>query len=193
MATLARHDRLGLHSLARYGGGYLLALAHLCRRSCLHRLRALAHRRRWVDPLERAHDDRRRPRSGHAHVHRYRWSLVSFLPFYYFTLLAAAFRFGWHETLGLLVLTIFLAVFLYLVAPVESPGLSALAIGIFYLAFSAALGVLLARWAQENLDLALDRARALSFARDRARSLLRRLIRTQEEEESDRRAIFTTA
>ncbi|MBO6634918.1 sensor histidine kinase [Parvibaculum sp.] len=105
-----------------------------------------------------------------------------FFPFYYFTLLAAAFRFGWRETLGLLVLTIFLSVFLYLVAPVESPGLSALAIGIFYLAFSAALGVLLARWAQENLDLALDRARALSFARDRARSLLRRLIRTQEEE-----------
>ena len=105
-----------------------------------------------------------------------------FFPFYYFTLLAAAFRFGWRETLGLLVLTIFLSVFLYLVAPGEPPGLSALVIGIFYLVFSAALGVLLARWAQENLDLALDRARALSFARDRARSLLRRLIRTQEEE-----------
>lgn len=103
-----------------------------------------------------------------------------FFPFYYFTLLAAAFRFGWRETLGLLALTSLLSAFLYLVVPRQD--LSALVIGIFYLAFSAALGVLLARWAQENLDLAMDRARALSFARDRARALLRRLIRTQEEE-----------
>ncbi|ABS62754.1 putative signal transduction histidine kinase [Parvibaculum lavamentivorans DS-1] len=105
-----------------------------------------------------------------------------FFPFYYFTLLAAAFRFGWRETLGLLVLNSGLTVFLYLVAPGASPELSSLVIAIFHLSFSAALGVLLARWAQENLDLALDRARALSFARDRARALLQRLIRTQEDE-----------
>ena len=41
---------------------------------------------------------------------------------------------------------------------------------------------MLARWAQENLDLAQDRARALGIARDRARGLLRRLIHAQEEE-----------
>lgn len=105
-----------------------------------------------------------------------------FFPFYYFTLLAAAFRFGWRETLGLLVLNSGLTVFLYLVAPGVPADLSVLIIGIFHLSFSAALGVLLARWAQENLDLALDRARALSFARDRARALLQRLIRTREDE-----------
>ncbi len=105
-----------------------------------------------------------------------------FFPFYYFTLLAAAFRFGWRETVGLLLLNSGLAVFLYLVAPGVPSDLSVLVIGIFHLSFSAALGVLLARWAQENLDLALDRARALSFARDRARALLQRLIRTQEDE-----------
>lgn len=85
-----------------------------------------------------------------------------FFPFYYFTLLAAAFRFGWRETLGLLVLNSGLTVFLYLVAPGVPADMSVLIIGIFHLSFSAALGVLLARWAQENLDLALDRARALS-------------------------------
>lgn len=105
-----------------------------------------------------------------------------FFPFYYFTLLAAAFRFGWRATLGLLALNSALTILLYLVAPGSGASLSMLLIGIFHLSFSAALGVLLARWAQENLDFALDRARALRFARDRARVLLQRLIRTQEDE-----------
>jgi signal transduction histidine kinase len=41
---------------------------------------------------------------------------------------------------------------------------------------------MLARWAQENLDLARDRARALGIARDRAKGLARRLIQTEEDE-----------
>ena len=105
-----------------------------------------------------------------------------FFPFYYFTLLAAAFRFGWRETVGLLVLNTGLTALLHLLAPGLRSGFAELAIGVFYLAFSTLLGIMLARWAQENLDLAADRARALSIARDRARALLRRLIRTQEEE-----------
>ncbi|MEX1154647.1 sensor histidine kinase [Parvibaculum sp.] len=105
-----------------------------------------------------------------------------FFPFYYFTLLAAVFRFGVRETLGLLALTYALAVLLYVAAPGPSPTPADLLIGLFYLGFSAALGIMLARWAQENLDLARDKARALGIARDRAKELARRLIQTEEDE-----------
>ncbi len=105
-----------------------------------------------------------------------------FFPFYYFTLLAAVFRFGVRETLGLLVLTSALTVLLYVAAPGPSPTPADLLIVLFYLGFSAALGIMLARWAQENIDLAESRARALGIARDRAKGLARRLIQAEEEE-----------
>lgn len=105
-----------------------------------------------------------------------------FFPFYYFTVLAAVFRFGVREALGLLVLTCGLTVLLYVAAPGPAPTPADLLIGLFYLGFSAALGIMLARWAQENLDLAEDRARALGIARDRAKGLAQRLIEAQEGE-----------
>ena len=50
-----------------------------------------------------------------------------------------------------------------------------LLVALFNLAFSAALGAMLAGWAQDNLVLALDRS-------ERARALTRQLIRSQEQE-----------
>lgn len=105
-----------------------------------------------------------------------------FYPFFYFTLLAAAFRFGWRDAVGIFVLNTFLSLLLYLLVPMESSRISDLVIGVFYLAFSTGLGVMLARWAQQNLDLAQERERAVRLARDRVHTLLRRLIHVQEEE-----------
>jgi signal transduction histidine kinase len=105
-----------------------------------------------------------------------------FYPFFYFTLLAAAFRFGWRDAVAICALNAFLSLLLYLFVPVEGLRLSDLFIGLFYLAFSTGLGVMLARWAQQNLDLALSRERAFRLARDRVRTLLRRQIHVQEEE-----------
>jgi signal transduction histidine kinase len=50
-----------------------------------------------------------------------------------------------------------------------------LLVALFHLAFSAALGAMLAGWAEENLVLALDRS-------ERARAVTRQLIRNQEQE-----------
>ncbi|WP_439816735.1 sensor histidine kinase [Zavarzinia sp. CC-PAN008] len=108
-----------------------------------------------------------------------------FFPFLHFTLLAGAFRFGGRVTLGLLGLTVALAVGLDL-ATGGPTDVARLLVALFYLGFSAALGVMLAHWAQENLDLARDRSTALAAARNRTQALLRRLIDAQEDE---RRAI----
>ncbi len=103
-----------------------------------------------------------------------------FFPFYYFTLLAAAFRYGAREAAAVLAFNVLLTGGLY--AAVPGASLSDLAVGVFYLAFSTLFGILLANWAEENLALANQRARALQSARDRARTLLQRLINSQEDE-----------
>tara|TARA_R110000868_G_scaffold107750_3_gene294720 strand:+ start:15843 stop:17081 length:1239 start_codon:yes stop_codon:yes gene_type:complete len=103
-----------------------------------------------------------------------------FFPFYYFTLLAAAFRYGKREAIAVFVFNVFLACTLYAALPGDS--LRTLAVAIFYLIFSGLLGVLLVNWAEENLAIAHERSRALQGARDRARMLLKRLIHSQEDE-----------
>lgn len=105
-----------------------------------------------------------------------------FYPFFYFTLLATAFRFGVRAAVSVLGLNAALSVLLFVVVPVAGLGLVDLAVSILYLAFSACLGVMMARWAQQNLDLAHSREQAFRSARDSARSLLQRLVRAQEEE-----------
>lgn len=103
-----------------------------------------------------------------------------FFPFYYFTLLAAAFRYGAREATAVLAFNVLLTGLLYLAVP--GADLNGLAVAIFYLVFSTLLGVLLANWAEENLAVANERSRALQHARDRARMLLQRLINSQEDE-----------
>ncbi len=103
-----------------------------------------------------------------------------FFPFYYFTLLAAAFRYGKREAIAVFIFNVLLACMLYLAVPGAS--LRMLAVAVFYLIFSALLGVLLVNWAEENLAIAHERSRALQGARDRARMLLQRLFNSQEDE-----------
>tara|TARA_R110002124_G_scaffold230810_1_gene396016 strand:- start:1634 stop:2878 length:1245 start_codon:yes stop_codon:yes gene_type:complete len=103
-----------------------------------------------------------------------------FFPFYYFTLLAAAFRYGRREAIVVFIFNVALACVLYFFVP--GAGLRTLAVSIFYLVFSALLGIMLVTWAEENLAVAHQRSRALRTARDRARMLLKRLINSQEDE-----------
>ena len=105
-----------------------------------------------------------------------------FYPFFYFTLLATAFRYGPREALMTLALNTGLTIVLYAFAPQSAASVSNLVIAIYYLVFSALLGVMLAHWARENLDLALVRSEALRQAGERARSLLQRLMHAHEAE-----------
>ncbi len=97
-----------------------------------------------------------------------------FFPFYYFTLLATVLRYGATRTLWVLGYHAALIVVLFALHRSMQP-IGDLFVALFHLAFSAALGAMLAGWAQENLVLALDRSQ-------RAQALSRQLIRSQEQE-----------
>ena len=97
-----------------------------------------------------------------------------FFPFYYFTLLASVLRYGATRTLWVLAFHAALIVGMFALLRSTQP-IGDLLVALFNLAFSAALGAMLAGWAQDNLVLALDRS-------ERARALARQLIRSQEQE-----------
>ena len=105
-----------------------------------------------------------------------------FYPFFYFTLLATAFRYGAREAFMTLALNAGLSICLFALAPGSTATASDLAIAIYYLVFAAILGVMLAHWARENLDLALVRSEALRQAGERMRNLLQRLMHAHEAE-----------
>jgi two-component system, NarL family, sensor kinase len=102
------------------------------------------------------------------------------LPFFYFTTLAGAFRFGVEEIFRVLLLNGGLVVALEVLS--KQTSLSQLMLSLYYLGFAAALGAMLAGWARANLDIALARSAALEVERDRSNLLLRRLIRAEEDE-----------
>jgi two-component system NarL family sensor kinase len=102
------------------------------------------------------------------------------LPFFYFTTLAGAFRFGAEEITRILLLNGGLLIALHL--PGRQPVVSELMLSLYYLGFAAALGAMLAGWARANLDIALARSAALEVERDRSTVLLQRLIRAEEDE-----------
>ncbi len=105
-----------------------------------------------------------------------------FYPFFYFTVLATAFRYGAREAFMTLALNAGLSLFLFAFAPGSTATASDLVIAIYYLIFAAILGVMLAHWARENLDLALVRSEALRQAGERTRNLLQRLMHAHEAE-----------
>lgn len=105
-----------------------------------------------------------------------------FYPFFYFTLLATAFRYGAREALLMLGFNSLLTAVLFWTTPGAGATAGDFIIAVYYLLFSALLGVMLAHWARENLDLALVRSEALRHAGERARTLLQRLIHAQEAE-----------
>jgi signal transduction histidine kinase len=101
-----------------------------------------------------------------------------FFPFLYMTSFATPIRFGGAPALAMLALNLLLSALLFAFAPPvagASPALRDLGLHAFYLVFAALLAGLLSRDARDNLELARN-------ARDRARDLLWRLIRVQEDE-----------
>jgi two-component system, NarL family, sensor kinase len=96
-----------------------------------------------------------------------------FFAFYYFTLLATVLRYGATRTPWILAFHALVIVFLF--ALLQTRPIGDLFVALFHLSFAAALGAMLAGWAQENLVLALDRS-------ERARALSRELILNQERE-----------
>ncbi len=105
-----------------------------------------------------------------------------FVPFLYFTSLAAAFRFGIRETLVILSLNFALSTLLYLYASSPSVQITTLFVTVFYNGMAAAIGTMFAGWARANLALAEAQSGALERAHTSIRSLLHRLINAQEAE-----------
>jgi signal transduction histidine kinase len=98
-----------------------------------------------------------------------------FFPFYYFTVLAAVLRYGANRSVAILAFHAALVAAMHVALSPADQTLGDLLIAVFNLSFAAALGALLANWAQQNLDLAQQRSRQAQY-------LLQRLIRTQEQE-----------
>jgi len=102
-----------------------------------------------------------------------------FIPFCHFTLLAAAFRFGVPAALLVLVLN---SLLLVVIGAATAAPLADILLVVAYLAFSAVFGVMLAGWARDNQQLAIDRSNALRLAQERLRALLGRYFRLTEEQ-----------
>lgn len=105
-----------------------------------------------------------------------------FVPFFYFTVLSGAFRYGVRETIGMLILNGSLVLLLFFIKQQAPQDIETLARTYVYLGFATGLGAMLAGWARTNLDIALAHSDALRIERDRTNALLHRLIDTQEEE-----------
>jgi len=101
-----------------------------------------------------------------------------FYPYLYLTSIATSIRFGAAPAFAMLACNAVLSVALFAAAPAQAahdPSGRELGLRVFYLLFATILGSVLSRDARENLALART-------ARDRARDLLWRLIRAEEEE-----------
>lgn len=109
-------------------------------------------------------------------------SASPFIPLFYLTIVAAAFRFGARASVNILLLNLFL--FLSLVASDLAQGhpVSTAPYVLLYMGVAFALGAMLSNWAAANLHMAINRARDLGRERDRSLSILRRLMNAQEEE-----------
>ena len=107
-------------------------------------------------------------------------------PFFYFTLMSVAVRFGVLESVGIAVLNGGLTVALYVLEPIyrggPGPGLPVLGATLFLLMFAAALGAVVAEWARHNSDLVMAHARTLREAGQRYQAFVRRFAQVQEEE-----------
>lgn len=109
-------------------------------------------------------------------------SASSFAPLFYFTIVAAAFRFGALMSFAILVVNavLYLTLVWLDLAAHKTPGDAPFAL--LYMVIAFVLGAMLSNWAAANLTMALNRAVQLSAERDRSLSLLRKLINAQEEE-----------
>lgn len=109
-------------------------------------------------------------------------------PFFYFTQMSVAIRFGVLESIGIACFNCFLTVLIYFAEPwYQGHGAGAatpllLATKIFLLGFSGFMGATLANWAREHAGLILEHARTLRESGERYQAVLRRFAQLQEEE-----------
>lgn len=108
-----------------------------------------------------------------------------FYVFFYFTLLATAFRFGLRKLIVIAVFNALLVVVLYLSAPDSDAELKTLLVALYYLGIVTAMAAMLANWARQNIVLVQQQSRSLSQASQRLRWLLHRLISVGEEEKKN--------
>ena len=105
-----------------------------------------------------------------------------FIPHFYLTIMAAAFRFGSRESSSILILNFALFGALALNDFLGDRAPKGALFVVQYMLVAFTLGKMLSSWATANLRIATDHGRALEVERDRSNLLLRRLINAQEEE-----------
>lgn len=108
-------------------------------------------------------------------------------PFFYFTQMSVAIRFGVWESVGIAFFNCFLTLAIYFVEPLYSgqPGTATpllLATKIFLLGFAGFMGAILAEWARRHASLILEHARTLRESGERYQAVLRRFAQVQEDE-----------
>jgi two-component system, NarL family, sensor kinase len=105
-----------------------------------------------------------------------------FIPHFYLTIVAAAFRFRPQDSIAVLLLNLVLLFVLAGRNAVAGLPVNQMFFIIQYMLVAFSIGTLLANWAASNLKMAIDRSMALEQEYDRSQLLLRRLINVQEEE-----------
>lgn len=108
-------------------------------------------------------------------------------PFFFFTQMSVAIRFGVWESIGISLFNCVVTVLIYFAEPLynpASPGAIPLLLGtkLFLLGFAGFMGAILADWAREHASLILEHARTLRESRERSQAVLRRYAQVQEEE-----------
>jgi signal transduction histidine kinase len=108
-------------------------------------------------------------------------------PFFYFTQMSVAIRFGVWESIGIAVFNCVLTVLIFFAEPyysghTERETLLMLGTKMFLLGFSGFMGAVLADWAREHAKLILEHARTLRESGERYQAVLRRFAQVQEEE-----------
>ncbi|WP_273454886.1 ATP-binding protein [Nevskia ramosa] len=108
-------------------------------------------------------------------------------PFFYFTQMSVAIRFGVWESIGIAGFNCFLTVLIFFAEPLYSGDAGRatyllLATKFFLLGFAGFMGAILAEWAREHASLILEHARTLRDSGDRYQAVLRRFAQVQEEE-----------
>lgn len=112
-------------------------------------------------------------------------------PFFYFTQMSVAIRFGVWESIGIAVFNCLLTVLIFVAEPHYSSlygvgsGQSTtlmLVTKFFLLGFAGFMGAILANWAREHASLILEHARTLRESGERYQAVLRRFAQVQEEE-----------
>ncbi len=106
----------------------------------------------------------------------------AFIPFFYFTILATAFRFGGQKAIVILFFNAFWVIALFLIEPEIGRDPKTLTFILLYLGYSYMFGSLLSAWAIANLRRALTQSEQLEKERDRTQALLHSLINAQENE-----------